>query len=111
MSEIDLEFVKARLHVVHDADDAMIQQLLDAAEDEAVRFLNRTYLPTLPVDYPTSEDEEDEPSSMDPVAPAVVEAVCLLVMASYGAQTSAEMETLRNVAYAKMHPYRVGLGV
>jgi hypothetical protein len=108
---IELEVVKDRLHVVHDADDEMIQRLLDAAEDEALRFLNRAYLPTLPQDWPTSEGDEDVPSSDDPVAPVVVEAVCLLVMAGYGAMTADEMTKLRDVAFAKLHPYRVGLGV
>jgi hypothetical protein len=108
---IDLQVVKERLHVVHDSDDAALQQMLDAAEDEAVRYLNRSHLPTLPQDYPTSEGEEEEPSSDDPVAPSVIEGVCLLVQAGYDAPTAAEMLALREVAHHKLQPYRVGLGV
>ncbi len=111
MSVIDLQVVKDRLRVVHDLDDSMLEQLLDGAEDEACRYLNRTQLPTLPQDWPTSEGEEETPSSDDPVAPVVVEGVCLLVKAGYDAPTGAEMEELRRVAFNMMHPYRIGLGV
>jgi hypothetical protein len=108
---IDIEVVKRRLHVVHDADDEMIQQILDGAEDEARTYMNRSELPTLPQDWPESEGEEEVPSSDDPVAPSVVEGICLLVMAGYGATTGDEMLTLRNVALRKLDPYRIGLGV
>lgn len=111
MSVIDLEAVKRRLHVSHDLDDEMLQQILDGAEDEALRYMNRTLLPSLPQDWPDSEGAEEEPSSDDPVAPSVVEGVCLLVMAGYGAPTADEMKALREVALTKLFPYRIGLGV
>lgn len=110
MSTINLQVVKLRLKS-HDADDDELQQILDAAEDEAKRFLGRTQLPTLPPDYPDSEDEEEIASSEDPVAPSVVEGICLLCSAAYDAQTAAEKEALRRFAFTTMHPYRIGLGV
>jgi len=75
VSAIDLDLVKARLHVTHDADDEALQVALDGAEDEAKRYCNREELPTLPQDYPDSEHySEDVPSETDPVAPSVIEA-------------------------------------
>ena len=38
MSVINLQDVKQALRVIHAADDGLLQQLLDAAEDEACRF-------------------------------------------------------------------------
>lgn len=111
MSETSLDTVKNRLRVTHSLDDSALQQMLDAAEDEALRFLNRSLLPTLPVDYPSSEGEEENPSSDDPVAPSVTEAICLLVSASYDAHTPEAMMALRRAAETKLMPYRVGLGV
>ena len=117
MSVIPLSTVKARLRVIHNADDATLQVALDGAEDEALRFLNRERLPTLPLEYPpgydssSSEVSEETPSSEDPVAPAVVEGVILLVKASYEAMTPAEIEGYRKAAEVKLMPYRTRLGV
>ena len=112
MSAIDLDLVKARLRTIGDYDDEMLQAALDAAEDEAIRYLNRDELPTLPQDYPDSDAySEDVPDDQDPVAPSVVEAVILLVKASYDAMTPEEIAGYRQAAEVKLHPYRVGLGV
>lgn len=117
MSVIDLATVKRYLRVIHTLDDTLLQQLLDSAEDEAMRFCNRTQLPTLPVDFPpeydssSSEIPEDVPSSEDPVAPSVVEAVSLLVKAAYEATTPDEVAGYRRAAEIKLFPYRAMLGV
>lgn len=119
MSVVTLEEVKAHLRVVHNADDDTIQVALDGAEAEAKRYLNRTELPTLPLDYPpeyASESAEsplpeDVPSSEDPIADDVRIAIYLLVQATYSAVGADEMMKLRAVAEMKLHPYRVGLGV
>lgn len=112
MAVIDLDVVKQHLRVVHAYDDVLLDRLLDSAEDEAKRYLNRDELPTLPQDYPDSDAySEDVPSSDDPVAPSVVDAVCLLVKASYEATTPAEIAAYRQAAEVKLQPYRVGLGV
>lgn len=113
MSEISVATVKAYLRVIHGGDDALLQQLVDSAEDEAARFLNRDHLPTLPLDYPggSESSSEDTPSSEDPVAPSVVEAVCLLVKAAYEATTPAEVAAYRQAAEWKLQPYRARLGV
>ena len=110
MSVIQLSDVKRALRVIHNADDALLQTLIDAAEDEALRFLYRTQLPTLPVDCPASPSSEDVPSSEDPVAPSVFTAVCCLVKADYEAPVG-EIAALRAVAETKLQPFRIGLGV
>lgn len=111
MSVIPLDTAKKRLRVIHSADDADIQQALDGAEQEAMRYMNRTQLPTLPQDWPTTASSEDVPSSEDPVVADVVEGILLLVKASYEATTPAEIEGYRKAAEIKLHPYRVMLGV
>lgn len=116
MSVIALATIKEDLRLTHDADDALLQRLVDAAEDEAMRFLDRTQLPTLPLDYPPRYDSdsnlmsEDAPSSEDPVAPSVYAAVFLLVRAKFDAATPAEIDGLRRAAETLLMPYRVGLG-
>lgn len=111
MSEFTLTSVKRFLRVIHTADDALLQDLVDSAEAEAMRFTNRTELPTLPVDYPASEASEDVPSSGDPVAADVFTAICLLVKADYEATTPEEVAGYRKAAEVKLWPYRALLGV
>lgn len=110
MSVIALADVKAALRVIHSADDALLQNLLDSAEDEALRFLNRDQLPTLPLDYPEESSSEDIPSSEDPIAPSVFTAVVILVKIDYEAAPG-EIETLRRAAEVKLQPYRTQMGI
>jgi hypothetical protein len=110
VSVIALADVKAALRVIHSADDALLQNLLDSAEDEALRFLNRDQLPTLPLDYPEESSSEDIPSSEDPIAPSVFTAVVILVKIDYEAAPG-DIETLRRAAEVKLQPYRTQMGV
>jgi len=48
MSIITLSHAKAFLDVIHSADDAKLQDLLDAAEDEAVQYMGRGLLEPVP---------------------------------------------------------------
>lgn len=113
MSAIDIEIAKRRLRVIGNFNDEDIQQALDGAEIEAIRYMNRTQLPTFPHDFPSccSSSSEDVPSSEDPVVPDVVEGVILLVLASYNATTPEEVAGYRRAAETKLHPYRVCIGV
>lgn len=111
MSAISLDIAKRRLRVIGSYNNADLQQALDGAEQEACRFMNRTQLPTLPQDWPSSESSEEVPSSEDPVAPDAIEGVLLLVLASYNAATPEEVAGYRAAAEVKLHPYRVNLGV
>lgn len=116
-SVIDLDEVKQRLKVIHSLDDEDIQRAIESAEGEIVRYLNRSELPTLPLDYPpeydssSSEIPEDVPSSGDPIAPEVFDAVCLLVKGSYEATSPDEVAGYRRAAFAKVDPFRAQLGV
>lgn len=116
MSTITVVTLKSYLRVMHAFDDALLGTLLDGAEAEACRFLNRTMLPTLPLEYPAESSSdgpysEETPSSEDPVAPDVVIAVCLLVKADYEATTPAEVAGYRLAAETKLQPYRAAMGV
>lgn len=111
MSYIELQVVKDGLLITHSQDDARLQRILDGAEAEACRYLNRDFLPTLPLEYPAESSSEEEPSSEDPVAPDVVEAVLLLCRGSYDGKTPDEIKGYREAAIMKLAPYRVGLGV
>jgi hypothetical protein len=111
MSTITVATLKQYLRVVHSADDALLETLLDGAEAEACRFLNRTELPTLPLEYPSESSSEEVPSSEDPVAPDVVVGVCLLVKADYEATTPAEVAGYRLAAETKLQPYRTEMGM
>jgi hypothetical protein len=116
MSVINLELVKQDLRVTHDSDNNLLQVLLNASEDEALRFLGRTELPTLPLEYPgypcsSTEEPEEVPSSEDPLAASVYAAVFVLVKAKYEGATPDEMKGFRDVAENLLMPYRTGLGV
>lgn len=110
MSVIQLAQVKADLRMVHDADDTLLQTLLDASEDEALRFLNRFQLPTAPYDLPASTDTEVVATPGN-LAPSVYAAVFLLVRAKYEAKDAAEVSALRLCAETLLQPYRVETGI
>lgn len=111
MSTVTLAEVKRWCRVIHTADDALLQDLIDQAEDEALRFLNRTQPPTLPVDDPDSPSSEDIPSSEDPAAASFNKAVCILVQAAYETPKPDEQAKMRQNAEMVLFPYRTGLGV
>lgn len=100
MSAITLSEAKAFLDVIHTADDAKLQLLLDAAEDEAKMFLNRDDL----------EEWDSTISSTDPVPSSIKIGVLLLLQANYQA-TPDEAEKLRKVAEIKLQPYRLQMGI
>lgn len=111
MSEVTLEQVKADLRVIHDADDILLQELIDAAEQECCRFLNRQYLPTLPLEYPGESSSEEIPSHADPIAPDVARGVILIVRADYSETDPLKRAQWRQAAESLWMPYRTGLGV
>lgn len=114
MSDVQLAQVKAFLDVTFDDDDEKIQLLIDAAEDEAKRFLGRPDLPQRDADCPCVCDCDSE-STITPVltglAPLVRSGVFLLVQAMYDQPGASEMEQTRRIALQMMHPYRCQLGV
>lgn len=111
MSYVTVEQAREWCRIVHREDDNLLQLLIDSSEDEARRFLNRSQLPTLPIDYPSSSSSEDVPSDDDPVAPSVVTAVLILVQARYEQPEPDKMASMRRNAETLLMPYRNDLGV
>ena len=109
MSVIALATVKAYLRVTHTSDDTLLQTLLDGAEDEALRYMNRSELPGLPYDLPEDSSSEPDIDTETLIAPSVVIGVALLVAAEYEAAPD-ERATLRAAAECKLQPYRTELG-
>lgn len=93
MSVIALADAKAFLDVIHDSDDSKLQNLLDAAEDEAAMFLNVANL-----------DEWTE------LPFSIYIGVMLLLQANYQAPPD-DIPKLRMAAETKLMPYRVELGI
>ncbi|SOE48094.1 head-tail connector protein [Orrella dioscoreae] len=108
MSVISLETAKRFLDVIHAADDAKLQMLLDGAEDEAVQYMNRGLLEPVPaailVDGAllVAEPLDAPPDSM-------VLGVMLLLQASYQASPE-DIPKLRAAAEVKLAPHRIGWG-
>lgn len=111
MSQIQLADVKRFLRVIGTADDAMLEELIAGAEQEACRFLGRSELPTLPLEYPAESSSEEVPSSEDPVVADVRVAVMHLVQSKYEATKPEDQAKLRAAAEVILAPYRTGLGV
>lgn len=111
---IPLDDVKMALRVTHDQDDDLLNRLIFSAEQECLRFLNRTELPTLPYDYPVDSDgnpvSEEMPSSDDPVAPDVANGIILLVQQDYDGVPETRQAS-RDAAFSLFWPYRIGLGI
>ena len=110
MSQITVAQVKAWLRVIGSADDGLLQDLIDGAEDEACRYLNRSELPTLPLEYPSESSSEEIPSSEDPVAPSVRQAIFYLVQSKYEGKVD-DTAKIRSIAETLLQPYRNELGV
>ena len=118
MSVTALADIKLAMRIIGTSDDVFLQRLIDSAEDEALRFLNRTELPTLPLDNPGSFDSEgnpimaseDIPTSEDPVAASIFTAIVCLVKADYEAGPE-DAQKLRAAAESKLYPYRILIGV
>ncbi len=99
MSAVTLEQVKEDLRLTHDSDDALLQILIDAAEDEAMQFLGVSELPTV------------IGSSEPPVKGSIYAAIFLSVKAKYEATSPDEIEKLRVCFETLLMPYRENLGV
>ncbi|MCU7998129.1 head-tail connector protein [Shewanella sp. SM95] len=98
MSTITLEQAKQFLDVIHDEDDAKLQLLLNAAEDEACQFMGRESL-TIQLDETTAE-----------LPASITMGVMILLQANYQA-TPEDAEKLRKAAEIKLTPYRIGWGI
>lgn len=100
MSVITLSEAKSFLDVIHSADNAKLQLLLDAAEDEARAFMNRDDL----IEWNSNI------STTDPVPASIKIGVLLLLQANYQANPD-DADKLRRAAEVKLLPYRLLMGV
>jgi len=98
VSTISLEQAKQFLDVIHDEDDAKLQLLLNAAEDEACQFMGRESLTIL-----LDETNAELPAS-------ITMGVMILLQANYQA-TPEDAAKLRKAAEIKLTPYRIGWGI
>ena len=98
MSTITLEQAKQFLDVIHDEDDAKLQLLLNAAEDEACQFMGRESL-TILLDEMTAE-----------LPASITMGAMILLQANYQA-TPEDAAKLRKAAEIKLTPYRIGWGI
>ncbi|WP_334159733.1 head-tail connector protein [Achromobacter insolitus] len=108
MSVISLETAKRFLDVIHNADDAKLQMLLNSAEDEAVQYMGRGLLEPVPAAILV----DGVLVSADPLtAPpdSMVLGVMLLLQASYQASPD-DIAKLRAAAEVKLAPHRIGWG-
>ncbi|ARP86293.1 head-tail connector protein [Bordetella genomosp. 9] len=103
MSVIDLQSAKQFLDVIHNADDAKLQMLLDGAEREALDFMNRK-------EFGMDECSSETSAELDAMPDSVRLGVLLLLQAAYQA-TPDDAKKLRIAAEVKLMPYRCFMGV
>lgn len=105
--------IKENMRIRHDSDDALLQRLIENAEDECRQFLNRRQLPEVDPESnsPLSESESEPVSDSSTLAASVRQAIYILVEAAYDRLEGSDLKTFREAAETKMFPYRVDLGV
>ena|SRR5690606_15188959 len=97
MSITNISVAKHYLNIIFDDGDEQLQLLLDAAEDEALQFLD------IGDDLSVLAEDDRLPAS-------VTLGILILLQASYQASPD-EAKQLREIAETKLFPYRKGLGV
>lgn len=112
MSVVTLTDVKRHLRQTHSADDLLLQQLIDGAEDEMKQYLDRDELPRL--DDPCaceceSDSSLDPASDSDDLAPTVRVAIFFLVQAAYEGAVD-DVPKLREAAFRMASTYRCRMG-
>lgn len=129
-SIVKLEQVKAYLRITHSADDLLLQDLIEQAEDEARLYMNRRSLPRRgqatedPLDSNTVPEWDsnlldsnhhfpyrEAVSDSEEIATPVRGGIYLIVQAMYEGKDPAEMTAIRQAAEVKWQPYRTKIGV
>lgn len=132
MSYVTVEQAKMHLLVIHDADDELIQQNIDAAEMYAANYMNRPDIADDPVNpwrrnqgsladwlRPVNDCRPYQPAAVsseepDPVPKSVVQAVLLLTSDFYENRTVGVVGTIftdNPAAHNLLWPHRVGMGI
>jgi hypothetical protein len=129
MSFVPLVLAKAHLAVIHDLDDELIQQNLDAAEEACADYMNREGIakeqsrPWKRGPFDPCRDRWRNSAYCEEVAPttytqevprAVVQAILLTVGDMYENRTTGVVGTtvgINPTTRALLDPYRIWLGV
>ena len=112
MSVTSVAFVKRLMRVTHSADDVLLQELINSAEEEAIRYLGTDGLPRAGAECPDCTSGGSDPVSDSGDAPqGVLTGIALLVQALYEGVDAEEMEKVREQAFKHMRPWRCGFGV
>lgn len=133
MSYLTLEQAKAHLLVIHDSDDQLIQECIDAAESYAATYMNRPAIEDNPVNpwrtnsgtlaewsaplndcrrYAQSEVVSSEPNN--PVPASVIQAIKLTLGDFYENRTSGIVGTIfttNPAAENLLNQQRIGMGI
>lgn len=112
MSVVTVDQVKKHLRQFLPYDDELVQMLIDGAEDELKRYLDRDELPRR--DDPCADCESDSSanaaSDSDDVAPSVRMAVFCFVQAMYEGLSPQDQEALRAAGRSMCASYRCRMG-
>lgn len=114
MSVVTVAQVKAFLRVINTSDDELLGDLIDAAEAEALQYMDRQDLPRVGEDE--APDECNTAIVIDPVsdgvslAPDARLAIYYLVQSKYEAKDADEITKLRKAAETIMAPHRRNWG-
>lgn len=116
MSYVTLEQAKAQLLVLHDFDDELIQQNIDAAEAYAANYMNRPRIEDNPACTWLRNQEPAVTSSEpnDPVPKSVVQAILLLVTDYWENRTVSIVGTIVSqnpAAENLLWFHRIGIGI
>lgn len=108
MSAVTLDEMKAYLRITHNADDVLLQSLIDGAEDEALMYLDRESLPKRGDSASDEADSNlpDPASDADDLAPVVRIGIYLIVQSLYEGKDASEVDACRRAAETKWQPYR-----
>lgn len=96
MSGVTLESVKRDLRIIHDDDDVLLQELIDANTRACLNFL---------------DFDDEEASSETVLADDALYGIRLMVRAAYEETDPTRLAALRAAAESFWMPYRTGLGV
>lgn len=113
MSTVRVAQVRAYLRITHRSDDALLQELINGAEDEALAYLDRPVLPRRG-EFGVDECDSNTPapvSDSDDLSPVVRMGIYLIVQGMYEGKDADEMTAIRRAAEIKWFPYRNQLGV
>jgi len=96
MTYVTVDSVKRDLRIIHDSDDELLQELIDAQTRACLNFM---------------DIDDEEASSETALADDVLFGIRLMVRASYEESDPTRIAALRAAAETLWMPYRIGLGV